>query len=61
VIEGADFESGVVACGQAVGLASDIPSAGELVERIVREAREALDALLRSVAELPFHGEVSPR
>jgi nitronate monooxygenase len=33
--------------GQSVGLVHDLPGAGEVVERIVREARAVLDALAR--------------
>jgi nitronate monooxygenase len=33
--------------GQSVGLVHDLPGAGEVVERIVREARQALDRLSR--------------
>ena len=33
--------------GQSVGLVHDLPGAGEVVERIVREARAVLDRLPR--------------
>ncbi len=36
-----DFEAGVIACGQAVGLVDDLPPAGDLVARVVSEARAA--------------------
>jgi len=37
--------SGVMASGQVVGVITDLPSCGELVERIVNEAGDVLDSL----------------
>lgn len=41
--EAADMEAGVMAAGQIVGLIRDIPSVQELMDRIIREALEALE------------------
>jgi NAD(P)H-dependent flavin oxidoreductase YrpB (nitropropane dioxygenase family) len=38
-------EEGLIATGQIAGRLGDLPSCAELVERIVREARERLAAL----------------
>jgi len=35
-----DLEKGVIACGQAVGLVSDIPTVKELIDRIIDEAKD---------------------
>lgn len=43
-VEG-DVDNGVLAAGESCGLVHDVPSAGELVERIVAEAREVLQRL----------------
>ncbi|MDI3269232.1 MAG: nitronate monooxygenase [Bacillota bacterium] len=40
-----DMEAGIFSLGQSVGLFADIPSVKELMERIVREAEEALKRL----------------
>ncbi|MBX6377937.1 MAG: nitronate monooxygenase, partial [Clostridia bacterium] len=40
-----DVEGGIWSCGQAVGLVRDVPTAGELVRRIVAEASAILDRL----------------
>ena len=37
-----DVDAGIVSAGMVVGLIEDIPSCRELIERIVRECREAL-------------------
>ena len=39
-----DVDGGVVSAGMVVGLIDDIPSCAELIERIVRECRERLQA-----------------
>ncbi|WDP89548.1 MAG: nitronate monooxygenase [Desulfobacter sp.] len=39
--EGGDIREGIIACGQGVGLAKDIPSVGELFDRIMAEASAA--------------------
>lgn len=41
LLEG-DIDAGVVACGQAVGLIDDVPSAGEVVRRTIDEATRIL-------------------
>jgi len=40
LMETGDFSSGVLACGQIVGLIRDVPSIKELVERIMSDAAE---------------------
>ena len=40
-----DFDGGPLACGQVIGRCNDIPSAAELLERIEKEAGQALAAL----------------
>jgi NAD(P)H-dependent flavin oxidoreductase YrpB (nitropropane dioxygenase family) len=40
-------EAGVMAAGQVAGVIDDLPSCAELVERIMKEARDALTALDR--------------
>jgi nitronate monooxygenase len=42
-----DLDIGVVSCGQGVGLIHDIPSVGELFDRIIREAGETLAGMTR--------------
>ncbi|HLX81517.1 MAG TPA: nitronate monooxygenase [Burkholderiales bacterium] len=37
-----EIDAGIVSAGMVIGLINDIPSCGELIERIVRECREAL-------------------
>jgi nitronate monooxygenase len=37
-----DVDGGIVSAGMVVGLIHDLPSCEELIERIVRECREAL-------------------
>jgi NAD(P)H-dependent flavin oxidoreductase YrpB (nitropropane dioxygenase family) len=44
MVEG-DASAGVMASGQVVGVIDDLPSAAELIERIVREAEAVLDRL----------------
>jgi NAD(P)H-dependent flavin oxidoreductase YrpB (nitropropane dioxygenase family) len=46
MVEG-DLRYGVMASGQVVGLIDDLPTCAALIERIVREADEALEALAR--------------
>ncbi|MDR2188148.1 MAG: nitronate monooxygenase family protein [Azonexus sp.] len=41
-LESGDIESGLVWGSQAIGLMSDIPTCGELLERMARECREQL-------------------
>jgi len=45
-----DVNGGVVSAGMVIGLIHDIPTCGELVERIVRECREHLASASRMVA-----------
>jgi nitronate monooxygenase len=45
-----EIDAGIVSAGMVVGLINDIPSCKELVERIVRECREALAAAGRMAA-----------
>ena len=46
MVDGRD-DLGVMASGQVVGVIDDLPSCAELIERIMREARAALDQLPR--------------
>ena len=39
-----EVDTGIVSAGMVIGLINDIPTCGELIERIVRECREALAA-----------------
>ena len=41
VLADGDFEAGVLACGQSVGLVDDLPPVAELMDRIVSGARAA--------------------
>jgi nitronate monooxygenase len=43
MVEEGDTECALMAAGQCVGLVHDIPTAGELVDRIMDEAREIVD------------------
>jgi len=43
-IKTGELESGIVTAGMVIGLIKDVPSCAELIERIVRECREALAA-----------------
>jgi nitronate monooxygenase len=40
--ERADFDIAAVIAGEAAGLIDDLPSVGEIVERVVREAEAVL-------------------
>jgi len=42
VLEGGDINDGVWTAGMVIGLIDDVPSCAELVQRIVREARELI-------------------
>ncbi len=44
-----NLETGTVACGQAVGRIRDIPSVGDLIQRIVSEAEGILSALPKKI------------
>ncbi len=41
-----DLDAGIVACGQGVGIARDIPTVKELLDRIVTQAEEVVGGLL---------------
>ncbi len=45
-----DPDGGIVSAGMVVGLIKDVPTCRELVDRIVRECREALAAAARMAA-----------
>ena len=45
-----EVDTGIVSAGMVVGLIHDIPTCKELIERIVRECREALAAAGRMAA-----------
>ena len=45
-----EVDAGIVSAGMVVGLIKDVPSCAELIERIVRECREALAAAGRMAA-----------
>ncbi len=49
-IKTGEVDAGIVSAGMVVGLINDIPSCKELIERIVRECREALAAAGRMAA-----------
>jgi NADH:quinone reductase (non-electrogenic) len=42
-----DVDAGILACGQGVGLARDIPTVKELFDRIADEAGQAISRLAR--------------
>jgi NAD(P)H-dependent flavin oxidoreductase YrpB (nitropropane dioxygenase family) len=50
VYETGDLEHGIWSAGTCMGLINDIPSCKELVDRIMREAREIVQARLRTLA-----------
>jgi NAD(P)H-dependent flavin oxidoreductase YrpB (nitropropane dioxygenase family) len=43
LVEG-DTDAGVLACGQVVGLLHDLPTCEELIDRVVTEAKDRVDA-----------------
>ncbi len=45
-----NVDGGIVSAGMVVGLIKDVPSCKELIERIVRECREALSSAARMAA-----------
>ena len=45
-----DVNGGIVSAGQVIGLIKDVPSCKELIERIVKECREALSSASRMAA-----------
>jgi nitronate monooxygenase len=48
VLFGDDVEAGVVACGPVAGLIQDVPSAGDIIKRIVSQAKDIVDRLQAS-------------
>jgi nitronate monooxygenase len=42
-----DIDLGVVSCGQGVGLVHDVPSAKELLDRVMAEAEDVISRLNR--------------
>jgi len=49
-MQSGEVDAGIVSAGMVVGLIGDIPSCKELIERIVRECREALGSASRMAA-----------
>jgi nitronate monooxygenase len=45
-----EVDTGIVSAGMVVGLIRDVPSCKELIERMVRECREALASAARMAA-----------
>jgi NAD(P)H-dependent flavin oxidoreductase YrpB (nitropropane dioxygenase family) len=39
------LDRGLVACGQVIGLVHDIPTAKELIDRIIKEAEEVVSSI----------------
>jgi len=48
VYQGGEVDAGLVPCGQAIGLARDIPTVKELFDRIMAEATDVVNRLARS-------------
>ena len=48
VYQQGDLDAGIVPCGQAIGLAHDIPTVKELFDRIMAEATDVVNRLARS-------------
>jgi NAD(P)H-dependent flavin oxidoreductase YrpB (nitropropane dioxygenase family) len=46
--EEGDLTAGVISCGQGVGLAQDIPTVKELIERIMKQAEEIVKKIYNS-------------
>ena len=51
LIEG-DMEKGILAAGQCMGLIHDIPTCEELLERIMREAKETIQGICQKMAPI---------
>ena len=47
-LESGDTQAGLVWGGQVIGLINDVPTCAELIQRMVKECRERLEAGLRS-------------
>jgi NAD(P)H-dependent flavin oxidoreductase YrpB (nitropropane dioxygenase family) len=52
VIERGEVDGGIWTAGQVIGLIEDIPGCSELIQRMVREARDVLDGRLRVLGRL---------
>ena len=46
-----DIKEGIIACGQGIGLVRDIPSVGDLFDRIMKEAVATIRGVNRSLAD----------
>ncbi|MFO7885599.1 MAG: nitronate monooxygenase [Desulfobacteraceae bacterium] len=46
-----DIKEGIIACGQGIGLVQDIPSVGELFDRIMAEAEQTIGRLNKALKE----------
>jgi NAD(P)H-dependent flavin oxidoreductase YrpB (nitropropane dioxygenase family) len=46
-----ELDAGVLSTGQVIGLLDDLPSAGEVVHRMIRESDDVLDRLTRQNAD----------
>jgi NADH:quinone reductase (non-electrogenic) len=40
-----DVDAGILACGQGVGMAHDVPTVKELFDRMISEAKQAISRL----------------
>ncbi|MCP3955758.1 MAG: nitronate monooxygenase, partial [Desulfobacterales bacterium] len=40
-----ELDAGIVACGQGIGMVKDIPTVQELLDRMMAEAREAVERI----------------
>jgi nitronate monooxygenase len=53
VMRDGDMDAGAWSCGMVAGLIHDIPTVGELVERIMSEARDIIAGRLAGLVEKP--------
>src|SRR3546814_11086374 len=53
VMRDGDMDAGAWSCGMVAGLIHDIPTVGELVERIMSEARDIIAGRLAGLVEEP--------
>jgi NAD(P)H-dependent flavin oxidoreductase YrpB (nitropropane dioxygenase family) len=53
LLETGDLDAGLVWAGQVQGLIHDIPTVGELIQRIVREATDIIRSRLAGVLNVP--------
>jgi len=56
VVDGGDLSAGVLSCGQGVGLIREILPAGEVVARMVAEARGVLERLMGLIGDISQAG-----